>query len=340
MTFAQSMKKETASSKDYPWRTQVEAELVRVNQVIQEMTESEATLIPSIARYLINSGGKRIRPVLTLLTARMCGYEGNRHIKLAAAIEFIHTATLLHDDVVDESMLRRGQSTANEVFGNTASVLVGDFLLSRAFQLMAQDDDINVLRVLADASAVITEGEVKQLISKQDLETNEARYLDIISAKTAELFSAAAKVGAMVSSRTKEEEASLGEFGQYLGIAFQIMDDVLDYSAEQQTLGKTIGDDFREGKITLPIIMAYEAGSEEQKAFWQQAIEKSSEITLTDADLQQAIGYLEQHHIYEKVTEKASDYAKKAQDILTHFPDNADKQALSLLCEFAVTRKY
>jgi len=244
-------------------------DLTRVNKVVLRRLESRVALIPQLAGHIIASGGKRLRPMLTLATARMCGYEGDRHINLAATVEFIHTATLLHDDVVDESDLRRGKATANSVWGNDASVLVGDFLFSRAFQLMVDDGDLRVLEILSGASAVIAEGEVLQLMTTNDTETTEDAYLRVISAKTAALFAAACQIGAVVCERPRAEEEALLSFGRNLGIAFQLVDDALDYSARQMTLGKTVGDDFREGKMSLPVILAFARGSESERAFWR-----------------------------------------------------------------------
>lgn len=244
------------------WRHLFAEELARVDRVILKMTENETILIPQMVQHILKAGGKRLRPILTIMSAKLCGYEGERHIQLAAAIELLHTATLLHDDVVDESHLRRGVDTANEVWGNAASVLVGDYLLGKAFQLMARDGSIEVLLLLSDSSAIITEGEIKQLIAANDIGTNRDEYLDIIESKTAQLFAAACHVGALVSEQP-EQEQTLDDFGRYLGVAFQIADDALDYSAKQEALGKTIGDDFREGKVTLPVILAYERGNKE-----------------------------------------------------------------------------
>ena len=213
------------------------------------------------------AGGKRLRPLLTLAATKLCGYTGERHVKLATCVEFIHTATLLHDDVVDDSELRRGQSSANAIWGNQSSVLVGDFLFSRAFELMVEDGSLKVLQILSRASAVIAEGEVHQLLTSNDTETSEAQYLEVIQAKTAELFAAAARIGAVVADRPDVEEEALRAYGLNLGIAFQLIDDVLDYSARQAELGKTVGDDFREGKITLPVILAFRRGDDGERAF-------------------------------------------------------------------------
>ena len=231
-----------------------------VNRLIVARLDSSISLIPQLAGHLVAAGGKRVRPMLTLIAAQLCGYRGGRHVPLAAAVEFIHTATLLHDDVVDESGLRRGLATANAIWGNKPSVLVGDFLFSRAFQLMVEDGSLEVLAILANASAVIAEGEVAQLMTANDAETSEARYLEVITAKTATLFAAAAQIGAVVGERPREDFEALRCYGEKLGIAFQLIDDVLDYSAREVVLGKSIGDDFRDGKITLPVVLAFERG--------------------------------------------------------------------------------
>jgi octaprenyl-diphosphate synthase len=245
----------------------VEGDLKKVNQHILDNMKSPVALIPQLAGHIIASGGKRLRPVLTLASANLCGYTGQRHIGLAACVEFIHTATLLHDDVVDESDLRRGQASANAIWGNEASVLVGDFLFSRSFQLMTADGSLQVLRILSDASAVIAEGEVLQLMTANEPTTTEEAYLEVIRSKTAKLFAAATRIGAVVAERPQAEEEALESYGMNIGIAFQLIDDVLDYSADQLKLGKTVGDDFREGKVTLPVILAYRRGNEEERAF-------------------------------------------------------------------------
>ena len=258
-----------------------------VNELIIRYMDSPVVLIPQLASHLVAAGGKRLRPVLTLASAKMCGYaDGNRHIALAACVEFIHTATLLHDDVVDESGLRRGLASANAVFGNKASVLVGDFLFSRSFELMVEDGSLDVLRILSHASSVIAEGEVLQLITSNDTETSETAYLDVIRAKTAQLFAAACRIGAVVADRPRVEEEALETYGMNLGIAFQLIDDVLDFSAEQAKLGKTVGDDFREGKITLPIILAFRRGDNEERAFWRRTLES---LEQTENDLTRAL---------------------------------------------------
>jgi len=274
----------TPSSGFEPLLSLLQKQLNAVNTCLLQKMESPVALIPEIAGYLISLGGKRLRPLLTIASAELCGYKGERHIHLAACVEFIHTATLLHDDVVDESTLRRGRQTANSLWNNKASVLVGDFLFSRAFELMVADGSLEVLDILSKASSAISEGEVLQLSMSHSLELTQETYLKIIESKTARLFSAATEVGAVVAKASAEERKALTQFGRALGIAFQLMDDILDYSANQGQLGKTIGDDFREGKVTLPLILAYQKGR--QNSFWEDVLAKE---TRDDNDLQKAL---------------------------------------------------
>jgi octaprenyl-diphosphate synthase len=267
----------------------------------------------------------------------MCGYEGGRHTGLAACVEFIHTATLLHDDVVDESDLRRGFASANSVWGNKASVLVGDFLFSRSFELMVEDGSLDILAILSRASAMIAEGEVAQLITANDTDTGETAYLDVITAKTAQLFAAACRIGAVVANRPKVEEEALETFGLNLGIAFQLIDDMLDYSAKQAELGKTIGDDFKEGKITLPIILAFHRGDEKEREFWRRTTEK---LEQTDNDLGHAIQLMEKHNALSDTVERARHYGAIGRDALGIFPDKPEKDALIDLIDFCIDRAY
>lgn len=315
----------------------VSADLGRVNQHILDNMQSPVALIPQLAGHLIASGGKRMRPMLTLASARLCGYEGARHIGLAACVEFIHTATLLHDDVVDASDLRRGQESANAIWGNEASVLVGDFLFSRAFQLMTADGELKVLRILSDASAVIAEGEVLQLTTMGDPETTEEAYLEVIRSKTAALFSAATRIGAVVAQRSEREEQALESYGANLGIAFQLIDDVLDYSADQKALGKTVGDDFREGKATLPILLAFRRGDAEEREFWRRTIERSDQ---TDADLDHAMALMVKHNTLTDTVDRARHYGAIARDALGIFPDSDVKAAMTDLVDFVIERAY
>jgi octaprenyl-diphosphate synthase len=310
-------------------------DLKRVNQVIVNRMQSPVALIPQVAGHIVAAGGKRLRPLLTLASARMCGHAGERHINLAAAVEFIHTATLLHDDVVDESTLRRGLDTANAVWGNKASVLVGDFLFSRSFQLMVADGSIRVLKILSDASAVISEGEVHQLLTANNTKTTEADYMHVIEAKTAALFAAACEIGAVVAQRPDAEAEALSRFGRGLGIAFQLVDDVLDYSAEQQALGKTVGDDFREGKVTLPIVLAFNRGDAREQAFWRRTIE---DLEQTEADLPHAMTLLEKHGCLRETLDRAERYVADAREAMSVFPDSPTKQALLATLESSLER--
>ncbi len=309
----------------------------KVNDVILKRMTSDIDLIPQLAGHIIASGGKRLRPLLLLAAAQMCGYSGDRHVRLAASVEFIHTATLLHDDVVDDSGLRRGQQTANVVWGNQASVLVGDFLFSRAFQLMVEDGSLSVLAILSNASAVIAEGEVLQLMTSNDTETTEDAYLKVIASKTAALFASACRVGAVVANRPRAEEEALDSFGRNLGIAFQLVDDALDYSARQATLGKTVGDDFREGKITLPVVLAFRRGSPEERTFWRRCLE---DMKQEDGDLEHAVSLMMAHDSLRDTVERARHYGAIARDALAIFPDCPAKRALAGVVDFCIERAY
>nr|WP_254073025.1 polyprenyl synthetase family protein [Acidisphaera sp. S103] len=317
----------------------VEADLEACNRVIVAQMDSPVTLIPQLAAHIVAAGGKRLRPLLTLASARLCGYPdhdgGARHVDLAACVEFIHTATLLHDDVVDESQLRRGLASANAVFGNKASVLVGDFLFARAFQLMVDDGSLKVLAILSKAAATIAEGEVLQLVTQNDLSTSEARYLEVVQGKTAALFAAACQIGAVVADRPAHEEAALSEFGMKLGIAFQLVDDALDYVADQAVLGKTIGDDFREGKITLPVLVAFLAGDETEKTFWQRTIEA---LEQTDSDLDHAMRLIAEHGAIRVTLESAQRFVQEAKAALAVFPDSPIRRALAGVADYTVQR--
>jgi octaprenyl-diphosphate synthase len=312
-------------------------DLKRVNTLILERMRSPVALIPQLAGHIIAAGGKRLRPMLTLACARLCGYRGDRHIALAAAVEFIHTATLLHDDVVDDSDLRRGLATANAVWGNKASVLVGDFLFSRAFELMVEDGALPVLAILSKASAVIAEGEVLQLVTSNDVATTEASYLEVINAKTAQLFSAASRIGAVVAERSDAEERALESFGRNLGIAFQLIDDMLDYSALEAELGKTVGDDFREGKITLPVVLALRVADEREREFWRRTLEDSDQ---REGDLEHAIGLMRRHGTLAATLERACEYGAAARRALLTFRDSPERQALDEVIEFCLERGY
>ncbi len=312
-------------------------DLARVNEAILKHMESPVALIPQLAGHIIAAGGKRLRPMLVLGAAHLCGYRGQRHTGLAAAVEFIHTATLLHDDVVDESDLRRGMATANNVWGNKPSVLVGDFLFSRAFQLMVADGSLEVLAILSNASAVIAEGEVLQLTTANDTETSEAAYLNVITSKTATLFAAATRLGAIVAGRPKVEAEALHAFGLNLGIAFQLTDDVMDYASGADTMGKDTGDDFREGKVTLPIILAFRRGDDAERAFWRRTIE---ELDQNDDDLAHAMMLMQRHGTLNDSLDRARHYTQLAHDALDIFVDSEIKRALQDVVAFCAARTY
>jgi octaprenyl-diphosphate synthase len=315
----------------------VTGDLNSVNAVILDRMQSKIPLIPELAGHLIAGGGKRMRPMLTLASARLIGYTGARHHSLAAAVEFIHTATLLHDDVVDGSDLRRGKRTANIIWGNPASVLVGDFLFSRSFELMVEDGSLKVLKILSNASAVIAEGEVNQLTAARRVDLGEDRYLDIINAKTAALFAAACRIAAVVAERPESEEAALDTYGRNLGIAFQLVDDAIDYVSDAGTMGKDAGDDFREGKMTLPVILAYARGSPEDRQFWKDAIEGRRD---SDADFAHAIDLVRQSRAVDDTLARARHYGQRAIDAIGGFANSNAKDAMVEAVEFAVARAY
>ena len=308
-----------------------------VNSVILDRMQSRIPLIPALAGHLIAGGGKRMRPMLTLASAELCGYQGNRHYKLAAAVEFIHTATLLHDDVVDGSDLRRGKETANIVFGNPATVLVGDFLFTRAFECMVEDGSLKVLKILSSASSVIAEGEVDQLTAQRQIETSEERYLSIIGAKTAALFAAACRIAAVVAEKSDEEERALDDYGRNLGIAFQLVDDAMDYDSEAGEMGKGKGDDFREGKMTLPVILAYARGDEEERKFWRDAI---AGFCTSDEDLAHAVTLINRHDCVSATRDRARHFAQRAIDAIAGFPAGKARSAMAEAAEFAVARRF
>lgn len=315
----------------------VAADMNGVNSVILDRMQSKVALIPELAGHLIAGGGKRMRPMLTLACANLLGYPGTRHHKLAAAVEFIHTATLLHDDVVDGSGMRRGKRAANLIWGNPATVLVGDFLFSRAFELMVEDGSLKVLRILSHASAVIAEGEVEQLTAQRQVGTDEDHYLTIISAKTAALFAAACRVAPILAEASEEDELALEAYGRNLGIAFQLTDDVIDYASDLETMGKGVGDDFRDGKMTLPVILAYARGSAQDRAFWRSAISGSR---VSDDDLARAIDLLRSTDALSDTVERARQYGRRAIDALVRYPASKAKAALVEAAEFAVARAY
>lgn len=308
-----------------------------VNAVILDRMQSRIPLIPALAGHLIAGGGKRMRPMLTLAGAALCGYEGSRHYKLAAAVEFIHTATLLHDDVVDGSEMRRGKAAANLIFGNPATVLVGDFLFTRSFELMVEDGSLKVLKILSSASSVISEGEVDQLTAARQIETSEERYLGIIGAKTAALFAAATRIAAVVAEKGEAEERALDDYGRNLGIAFQLVDDAMDYDSDSGEMGKGKGDDFREGKMTLPVILAYARGSDDERAFWRDAI---AGHRATDADLAHAVRLINDHDTVAATRDRARHFAQRAIDAIAGFPASEARAAMVEAAEFAVSRRF
>ena len=315
----------------------VAPDMERVNAEILTRTGSEVTMIPEVANHLISSGGKRLRPMLTLAMASLTGYSGDGHIKLAAAVEFMHTATLLHDDVVDESDLRRGKPAARMLWGNEASVLVGDFLLGQAFKMMVEVGSMRALDILSNAAAVIAEGEVMQLAAAKNTATTEDEYLAVIRAKTAELFAAACEVGPALTNRPRAEAAACRSFGMNLGIAFQLVDDVLDYGGKSAKLGKNVGDDFREGKITLPVVLSFRRGSESERDFWIGALERGE---VTDNDLETALGLMTKHRALEDTIKRAQHYGAIARDALALFPASEMKQALEEAVDFCTARTH
>ena len=320
-----------------PLAALVEEDMTHVNRIILDRARSNVELIPELARHLIDSGGKRLRPMLTIAAAKLCCYDGDGHVRLAASVEFMHTATLLHDDVVDESNLRRGKTAARLVWGNEASVLVGDFLLGQAFKMMVDVGSLGALRILSDAAAVIAEGEVMQLITAKNTETTEDDYLAVIDAKTAALFAAAAEVGGVIAVRPKSETSALRSYGRNLGLAFQLVDDALDYSGEPSMLGKSVGDDFREGKITLPVVLCYRRGNATERAFWQRTLQEGN---IGDEDLAEAMALMKRHNALVDTMERARHYGAIARDALAIFGDCEAKSALLEAIEFCVDRPF
>ncbi|WP_336287965.1 polyprenyl synthetase family protein [Bartonella sp. CB60] len=310
-------------------------DMERVNQFILSMAKSDVAMIPEISNHLISSGGKRLRPMITLASAHMFNYHNDGHIKLATAVEFMHTATLLHDDVIDESNLRRGKSTARMIWGNQASILVGDFLLGQAFKMMVDVGSIEALSVLANAAAIIAEGEVMQLSATKNVETSTADYLKIINAKTAALFSAAAEVGPIIADYGHKERLALREYGTFLGLAFQLIDDALDYGGAAKHLGKNIGDDFREGKITMPVILAYARGNIAEKAFWKQALEDGNN---NDEAFTYAQQLIKKYDSLTDTIEQARIYGKRATDSLASMNKSPAYNALIETIDFCIAR--
>jgi octaprenyl-diphosphate synthase len=325
----------SATAQPNPITDVIATDMVAVNQVIRQQLYSEVALVNQIAEYIISAGGKRIRPVLVLLIANAYGYQGKHHFDLAAIVEFIHTATLLHDDVVDESSLRRGRQTANAMFGNAASVLVGDFLYSRAFQMMVSIQSMRVMQILADATNVIAEGEVLQLLNMHDPDVSEERYLQVIRSKTAKLFEAAAEIGALIAGANDAQISAAGEYGRSIGTAFQLIDDVLDYSGNADDIGKNVGDDLREGKPTLPLIYLMKNGSDAERQLVRTCIEQGDESQF-NAILQA----ITDSGALEYTRNKAVTAAELARQSVADLPESAYKSALLALTQFAVTRNH
>lgn len=308
----------------------------RVNALIRtRMASRHAPRIPEVTAHLVEAGGKRLRPLLTLAAARLCGYEGEHHIRLAATVEFIHTATLLHDDVVDESARRRGRPTANLLWDNKSSVLVGDYLFARAFQLMVETESLRVLDILANASAVIAEGEVLQLSVATDITTPENTYIQVVRGKTAALFAAATEAGAVIAGAPEDQVNALRDYGDALGIAFQIADDLLDYGGASAGLGKNTGDDFRERKVTLPVIRAMAGADTDQRAFWERVIGRGDQ---QPDDLAAAMDLMTRHGAFESTQRTALDYAARARAALAPLPDGPLRSNLAELADFVVAR--
>jgi octaprenyl-diphosphate synthase len=312
------------------------SEMEAVNALIRDrMASRHAPRIPEVTAHLVEAGGKRLRPMLTLATARMCGYEGRDHVLLAATVEFIHTATLLHDDVVDESDRRRGRPTANLLWDNKSSVLVGDYLFARSFQLMVETGSLRVLDILSNAAATIAEGEVLQLAAARDLRTDEAVYLQIVRGKTAALFSAATEVGGVIAGAPEDQVTALHTYGDALGIAFQIVDDLLDYDGSSAGIGKNVGDDFRERKLTLPVIKAVAAANAEERSFWSRVIEKGAQ---EDGDLDHAIALLHRHGALDATRTEALAWSARAKSALSLLPETEIRDMLIDLADYVVAR--
>lgn len=313
----------------------VRPDMERVNRLILSKCGSDIELIPEVARHLIDSGGKRLRPMLTIAAAAMCGYKGDHHVTLAASVEFMHTATLLHDDVVDESDLRRGKLAARMLWGNQASVLVGDFLLGQAFRMMVEAGSLQALDVLSHAATVIAEGEVLQLSTAKNLDTTQDEYMQVVKAKTAALFAAATEVGPILAGSGKAVTSAFRSYGNNLGLAFQLIDDALDYGGNAKTLGKNVGDDFREGKVTLPVLLCYRRGNEAERNFWREAIEHGKNDS---SRLEEAMRLMHEHNALSDTLERARQYCELAQDALATFDDTPHKAALIEVLEYSLMR--
>ena len=314
----------------------IKDDLKLVNSFMISHIKSEVPLIPLLSEYLLNSGGKRIRPALTILFSKLFGYKfGSRHICLSACIELIHMASLLHDDVVDESLLRRGKKTANKIWGNKASVLVGDYIFTKAFQIMVSDQDLKVLKILSDASKSLAQGEVMQLSLKNNLDIDVEKYFKVVEDKTAKLFSSSAMVGGIIAKCPDKIISKLDKFGKNIGIAFQLLDDALDYECSKNNIGKNIGDDFKEGKITLPLLLALKKANTTEKNFWKKVIEN---LDQEKNDFKNAQSLLKKHDCINETKNIAREYAKKAEEILKTLPQNIYNDALIELTNFVFTR--
>lgn len=331
------MSLDTAATKPHDrMQAALEDDLDAVGALIRErMASRHAPRIPEVTAHLVEAGGKRVRPMLTLAAARLCGYGGTDHVKLAATVEFIHTATLLHDDVVDESARRRGRPTANLLWDNKSSVLVGDYLFARAFQLMVEPGDLRVLDILSNAAATIAEGEVLQLTAASNIATTEDVYLQVIRGKTAALFEAACEVGGVIAAQPDPVVRALATYGDALGVAFQMADDLLDWGGTSGVIGKNIGDDFRERKLTLPIIRAIARADATEHAFWQRTIEKGDQ---QDGDLEHAMTLLQRHGTLQETREAAENYAATARDALSILPDDPLREMMADLASYVVAR--
>ena len=317
-------------------RELVDDEMADVDRIIKDKIISDVKTVPEVGAHIVKAGGKRLRPILTIAAAKLCGYHGPHHVTLAAAVEFMHTATLLHDDVVDESDLRRGRPTARMGWGNAASVLVGDFLLGQAFKLMVSTDSMPALDVLSNAAAVIAEGEVLQLATMNDLDTTEDAYMRVVDAKTAALFAAASEVGGLIEDNDPSVRAALSSYGRNLGIAFQLVDDALDYDGSAD-MGKNAGDDFREGKITLPVVLCFRRGDDTEREFWRRVIEEGRQ---NDEDFAHALELIRKHDTLTDTIERAAHYGAIAKDALAIFPDNKIRQAMIDVVDFCISRAY
>ncbi len=329
--------KESGANAIVPILDLTRADMERVNAMILSRTGSQVTMIPEVANHLISSGGKRLRPILTLASAMLCGYHAESHVKLAAAVEFMHTATLLHDDVVDDSDMRRGKPAARMLWGNEASVLVGDFLLGQAFKMMVEVGSLRALEILSTAACLIAEGEVMQLAAAKNTETTEDEYMAVIRGKTAELFGAACEVGPVIAGSSKAAAAACRSYGLNLGIAFQLVDDVLDYGGVAAKLGKNTGDDFREGKITLPVVLSFRRGSAQERAFWTRTLQAGD---INEGDFETALGLMRKHRALDDTIDRARHHAKMAQDALGLFPASAMREALEQVVEFCLSRAH